>query len=184
MSPRLFDSWRTERRLRRSIATFVERLMAEPDPDDTSWLAVAACGGDTDRAAWELRYARRALGLIVAQRDSLDDRIPSLVGRALAEAVQSDRNVAPAMLRIAERQFNDRLAGYRDIAAARTSASAQAARLGRALLQTSGISFPAEDVVARASDILSAYQSDANEALRSAFGAPTLLAPPAPPTTT
>lgn len=184
MSPRLFEEWRSERRLKRAIALFVENAMSDPDAADTTWLATVACSGDHDRASWELRYARRALALVIAQRDALDDRIPSLVARAIADAVQSDRNVAPAMLRVAERQFNDRLSTYRDVIAARVAPGAQQTRLGRTLLQTSGIALPPEEHVARAGDILARYVNDANESLRSAFGAPTILTPQPPPRTT
>ena len=58
-------------------------LMSEPGPDDVDWLATRATRGDIDHARWELRYLRRALGVLVAQRDSLDDRTPSEVLRAL-----------------------------------------------------------------------------------------------------
>ncbi|MEO7962876.1 MAG: hypothetical protein ABIT38_03105 [Gemmatimonadaceae bacterium] len=181
MSPRLFDEWRSGRRNRRAVATYIAALMTEPSADDVAWLAAAACDGDLDRARWELRYARRALGLVVAQRDSLDDRTPSLVARELADAVQSDRNVAPAMLRIAERQFNDRLTSYRDVLISRSTQS-PSARLGRTLLQIAGTSFPQEDLVVRGGEVLSGYVAEANDALRAAFGAPTLLTdrPPAP----
>ena len=176
MSPRLFDEWRSERRNRRAVSSFVSVLMTEPDVADVSWLASAACGGDLDRARWELRYARRALGLVVSQRDALDDRTPSLVARELAIAVQSDRNVAPAMLKIAERQFNDRLTSYREVLTSRAPVHAITARLGRTLMHICGTSFPPEELAARGADILSTYVAESNDALRHAFGAPTLPA--------
>ena len=52
----------------------------------SSGCAQNATRGDVDHARWELRYARRALGLIAAQRDALDDRTASVVARELAEA--------------------------------------------------------------------------------------------------
>ncbi len=74
MSPRLFDEWRSERRLKRGLAAYIAALMAEPDADDVAWMAHSVCGGDEDRAAWELRYARRALGL-VAERVAPDGKL-------------------------------------------------------------------------------------------------------------
>ena len=79
----LFARWRAERDLQRKADRYVERLVAEPGDDDVRWLAHAATRGDTDHARWELRYAKRALGLLTAERDALDDRTGSLVARAL-----------------------------------------------------------------------------------------------------
>lgn len=174
MSPRLFDEWRSEWRHKRGVAQYVAALMSEPDEGDVSWLASAACGGDTDRAAWELRYARRALGLVVAQRDALDDRTGSLVARELGEALQGDRHIAPAMMELAGRQFNDRLSTYRDVLTARSAAEGAVGRLGRALLFIAGTARASDDMVARAGDMLVRYVGEANEALRKAFGAPSL----------
>lgn len=174
MSPRLFDEWRSEWRLKRGLGAYVASIMSEPDADDVAWLAEAACGGDLDRAAWELRYARRALGLVVSQRDALDDRTGSLVARELGSAQQADRHVAPAMLRVAERQFNDRLTMYRDVLTSRTPSEGAGARLGRALLMIAGTARAGDDMIARAGDILARYVGEANDALRKAFGAPSL----------
>lgn len=174
MSPRLFDEWRSERRFKRGLSAYISGLMAEPDAEDVAWIAEAVCAGDVDRAAWELRYARRALGLVVAQRDALDDRTGSLVARELASAVQADRNVAPAMLRVAERQFNDRLTTYREVLTSRTPAEGTGVRLGRALLLMAGTVRAGDDMIARAGDIMARYVGEANEELRKAFGAPSL----------
>lgn len=180
MSPRLFDEWRSEWRLKRGLSGYIAALMSDPEPADVEWLAGAACGGDTDRAAWELRYARRALGMVVSQRDALDDRTSSLVAREMAAALQADRNVAPAMLKVAERQFNDRLTAYRDVLTSRVPSEGTGARLGRTLLQIAGATRAPDDLVARAGEILARYVGEANEALRGAFGAPS-LPPDAPP---
>ena len=73
----LFARWRAERDLQRKAESFVAVLFREPGAADVQWLAEAATRGDADHALWELRYARRALGLIAAQRDALDDRTAS-----------------------------------------------------------------------------------------------------------
>src|SRR3954467_15300324 len=124
--------WRAERDLQRKAASFVEALFRDPDPADIQWLTPAATRGDTDHATWELRYARRALGLIAAQRDALDDRTASIVARAISESLARDQNIATEMAETAERQFNTRLSAYRDGLAAKGGAPTQV-RMGQTL---------------------------------------------------
>jgi hypothetical protein len=175
MSPGLFDGLRSEWRLRRGVATFVEKLGADPADTDVSWLAATATSGDLDRARWELRYARRALGLLVAQRDALDDRTGSAVAHELTRALHNDPNVAAGMVRIAERQFGERLASYREVLSARDSREGTGSRLGRSLLRMCGAAVPAsDDDVQRASEILVRYVGEANATLRQIFGMPAL----------
>lgn len=166
MAPKLFDEWR----LRRGAAGYVAALGTEPDDADVRWLAAVATNGDADRARWELRYARRALGLLVAERDALDDRTGSLVARELTEALLLDRNIAAGMVKVAERQFNDRLLVYRQVLSIRNATEGTGLRLGRALVLSSGASSAPDEVVVRAGDILAQYLGSANEALRKAFG--------------
>ena len=98
----MFARWRSERESQRKAERFVERLLAEPGDVDVRWLAQTATHGDTDHARWELRYARRSLGLLSAQRDALDDRTASIAARAISEAFTRDRNIAAGMLETAE----------------------------------------------------------------------------------
>ncbi len=160
--------------MRRGVTAYVAALMTEPHAEDVAWLASAASLGDADRARWELRYARRALGLLVAQRDALDDRTASLVARDLAHALHADRNIAASMVKLAERQFNDRLASYRDVITSRAPAEAMASRLGRTLLQIAGARSAPDTAVAAAGELLSRYLAEANDALRKAFGTASL----------
>jgi hypothetical protein len=128
-----------------------------------------ATRGDEDHARWELRYARRAIGLLVAQRDALDDRTGSLVARALTEAFERDDRIDRDRRDLAERQFNARLSAYRDALSARVTDSA--VRLGQTLLAFSGGSFREIDAnVRRAGDVVSGYEREANDALRAVFG--------------
>src|SRR5881394_3983782 len=115
----LFARWRAERELARKAAAYVAAIFRDPDPADVEWLAASATRGDADHATWELRYARRAMGLIAAQRDALDDRTASIVARELAEALGRDQNIASKMAETAEHQFNARLSAYRDGLAAK-----------------------------------------------------------------
>jgi hypothetical protein len=148
--------------------------MEEPAPTDVEWLAETATGDDRDRAAWELRYLRRALGLIVAQRDALDDRTASAVAHELTAEMAKDRNVAAPLIRLAERQFNDRLSAYREMIALRGTAESLPERIGRTLLLMSGAGRMAKDDLERAAILSERYVLHASERLRAAFGAATL----------
>jgi hypothetical protein len=167
----LFDRWRAERDAGRKAATFVEALFRDPDHADVEWLAGAATHGDIDHAQWELRYARRALGLIVAQRDALDDRTASIVAREIADLFARDRNVAAGMVETAERQFNARLSAYRDGLNAKAGVPTPI-RMGQTLFAFAGGSFKLKDAnIIRAGELLATYLAEANEALRASFGA-------------
>lgn len=166
----LFARWRAERDLQRKAAAFVEVLFREPDAADVDWLTTNATRGDIDHARWELRYARRSLGLIAAQRDALDDRTASVVAKEISQAFARDKNVAAGMLETAERQFNARLSAYRDGLAARAGAPTPI-RMGQTLFAFAGGSFRLQDAnIIRAGELLASYLAEANAALRQAFG--------------
>jgi hypothetical protein len=169
-----FAAWREQRRLRRSAVSYVRSLLDEPDPDDVKWLSEVATRGDADRARWELRYARRASGLLSAERDALDDRTASAVARELGESWAGDPNIAAGMRSTAERQFNARLRALGQAMAARSSPEPTGTRLGRALLAAAGSASPGASDVDRAGAIVSRYLEQANETLRSVFGTATL----------
>lgn len=148
--------------------------MEEPAAADIEWLAETATADDRDRAGWELRYLRRALGLLVAQRDALDDRTASAVAHELTAAMAKDRNVAAPLIRLAERQFNERLSAYREMIALRGTAETLPERIGRTLLLMSGAGRMGKEDLARAATIAEQYMSDASDRLRAAFGTATL----------
>ena len=159
---------------KRQAASYVRVLWEEPAEADVRWLAETATGGDLDHARWELRYARRALGLLVAQRDALDDRTGSVVARAAAETLASDPAIAVGAAELAGRQFNERLAAYRD-ALQQRSRETPGTRLGRVLLVFAGSVRAARGAgLAPAGELLTRYLEEANAALRQAFGAPDL----------
>ncbi|HJU72999.1 MAG TPA: hypothetical protein VJ717_04575 [Gemmatimonadaceae bacterium] len=169
----LFSNWRGEWRLRRQAAAYVSVLRQEPADDDVAWLAGVATEGDVDRARWELRYARTALGLLTAERDALDDRTPSLVAREIAAALHADPRVAAQMVKVAEQQFNERLSTYRHALTDRRATLAVTERLGDALLRVAG-AVPNAETRTRASAIVSRGLDEANAALREQFGAAAL----------
>ncbi len=67
----IFGRSRTERDEQLRSEAFVRHLMSEPAVEDVDWLARIATNGDADHARWELRYARRALGLVRPTHDAL-----------------------------------------------------------------------------------------------------------------
>ena len=170
----LWSHWRQRRALRARAAAYVATLALEPATDDVQWLAAVGTGGDADHARWELRYARRALGLLSAQRDALDDRTASAVARELGAALARDPHIAPGKIGVAERQLNARLQGYAAALVNREGAGT-GWHLGRTLLRFAGRNdaVPA-DAVARGGDLLARYLAEANLALRDQFGAATL----------
>lgn len=168
---RLFRSFRDDRALMRRSAAFASVLMAEPAGEDVAWLARVATRGDEDHARWELRYLRRAIGILVAQRDALDDRTPSEVLRALLYRMQKDPHVDDALRDLAERQFDARLSAYRDAFAARGQ-GAPALRVAQNMLAFAGGPIRGDDpVVLRGAELVSDLVDMANEALRATFGA-------------
>ena len=167
---RLFRSFRDDRALLGRSGAYADALMAEPSTDDVEWLARVATRGDADHARWELRYLRRAMGILVAQRDALDDRTHSQVLRALVKRMDRDRNVDVELRELAERQFNARLSAYRDAFTSRGHGT-PAVRLAQNLLAFSGGPIRGADpVVLRGAELVAAYLADANEALRRSFG--------------
>ncbi|HUR91896.1 MAG TPA: hypothetical protein VMY38_04415 [Gemmatimonadaceae bacterium] len=159
------------RALRRNAQKYVRTLHAEPAEADVAWLASIDPGGDEDHAAWELRYARLALGVLAAERDALDDNVPSAVAHAVTSSLSSNRRIAAAMLPLAERQFATRLATYRDTAARRHAGDPLDQRLGRTLLEfTSHSEVPDQRTIDRAGTIAQSYMRGASGALVEVFG--------------
>lgn len=168
----MWREWREQRAHSRRVRSYVAAVRAEPAEDDARWLATAATGGDVDHARWELRYARRALGLLAAQRDALDDRTPSAIARELTASLSREPLVDAAKLAIAERQFNQRLRAYADVLAERTIGEPTAARLGRALIGFAGSGRPGRpDDVSRAAALMTQYLGEGSAALQRTFGA-------------
>jgi hypothetical protein len=168
---RLFRSFRDDRALLRKSAAFATVLMAEPSAAVVEWLSSIATRGDVDHARWELRYLRRSIGILVAQRDALDDRTPSEVMRALLHRMQKDPNVDGALRDLAERQFNARLGAYRDAFTSRGHGT-PALRVAQNLLAFAGGPIRGDDpVVQRGAELVADSVASANDALRANFGA-------------
>ena len=175
MAPRIWREWLENRTQARRVAAYVAAVRAEPADDDARWLAESATRGDVDHARWELRYARRALGLLAAQRDALDDRTPSAVARELAASLKREPLVDAGKLEVAERQFNQRLRAYADVLSERGGGEPTSSRLGRTLLSFAGGGVtPSRDDVARAGALVAGYLADGSTVLQRVFGAAVL----------
>ena len=165
------SEWRAERERRRRTRGVVARFLSEPDEADVAWLADAAANGDTDHARWELRYARAALGLLVTQRDALDDRTAAEVSAELLTALAEDPGIAVDRRELAERQFNERLSAYREAMNLRGGSVQAADRIGRCLLAfASDGARTAGTPLAYAIELLERYREESSEVLRSAYG--------------
>lgn len=152
-------------------AAYVAVLCEDPSSDDVDWLAAYATQGDTDHARWELRYARRAVGLLAAQRDALDDQTASLVASELTRVVHRDPQVAANKRSVAEQQFTARLRAYGDASLNRESGESASARLGRVLLGFAGHRAQASAaLIEQAGEVIARYRAEANGALRAHFG--------------
>lgn len=163
--------WRAGRERQRRARLVVANFRREPDSSDVAWLADAAAAGDEDHARWELRYARAALGLLVAQRDALDDRTAADLSAALLTALAEDPGIAVDRRELAERQFNERLSAYREAFQLRGGTVQAADRLGRCLLAfASDGARTAGTPLAYAIELLGRYGDEASEALRSTYG--------------
>lgn len=173
-----------DREWERRAASYVSALMAEPDPEAVERLT-ALGDRDADHARWELRYLRRAIGLLIAGRDALDDRTASLVGQALARAVEHDPSAAPAMRTTSAAHFNARLRRYRDVMGQRGASRTPVSRIGDALVEFAGGTPNAEQGPWSGSWV-AAELDRCNEALRHEFGTaelpldvpPSAIAPP------
>lgn len=169
-----FRAQAAARAVERKAVSFSRLLQRDPEPADVEWLATTATRGDVDHATWEFRYARRALGVLVAQRDALDDRTGSAVARAVTDAFLTDPAIDPKMVDVAIGQFNARLSAYRDILQTRSGAPVPI-RLGQMLLAFAGGPIGRNQAeVAHAGEILGRYLAEAGANLQDTFGTPTL----------
>lgn len=153
----------------------VVALQAEPQEADVSWLASLMLRRDDDHARWEWRYARLALGVLVAERDALNDRIARDVAQAVVGAFARDPHIAADRLEVALGQYQARLAAYRAALAKKDGRELLEARLAREILTFAGaITGDHAGAIARAGGVLAGFMVDAADALRSAYGTASL----------
>ena len=160
--------WQAARARRQRVEVYLNHLLREPDAATLQWLSM--CGGNGQAARRELAFARRAIGLIVAERDALDDRTAADVAHQLAPVVAAEAR------RDAEtgRLWAERWRGYTAALAVRGSPESPAARLARVLLSGVGITDPTADDLLQGTAYVQDTRAVLNEQLRVAFGAASL----------
>ena len=179
MALSLWGSVGESRRREARARLYVEHLMTDP-PGDIVLRLAAAGDADEDHSCWELRYALRAIGYLVSERDALDDRTSAEVAHAIDDAQEADSNVARDRRAIVQRQFNERLRDYRAALADRTATAAPAERMGRVLLRYARSSAPSNADARFAAEVVTQLIEQCNVALREAFGEASLPADTAP----
>lgn len=158
----LIGEWRAARERRRRAERYLAGLLTPPEATDVDWLV--ALTGDRQRALEELVFARRAVALMVAERDALDDRTAADVAHVLAAAVEGQAGA----------DWASRWRAYSSALAVRGQADTPAMRLGRVLLDGAGVAEPGVEAIERAAQFIGAQRARANEALREAFGVASL----------
>lgn len=164
------SDWRVARERRRRAAVYLGAITQPVAPADIEWLTRIAEGPHDNLAIRELQFASRAIGLIVAERDALDDRTASDVAHQLATVISSEGRRDSA----AGRAWSERWRAYTSALAARGSTESPAARLARVMLTGSGIEAPTTEQLIRGTQYILAVRAAANEALRTAYGSASL----------
>lgn len=159
----LIGEWRAARERRRRAEGYLRGLLVPPPSADVDWLAAIA--GDRNIAERELIFARRALGLVVAERDALDDRTAADVSHALSAVVESE-----ARLSSTAAEWIARRRAYSVAMSVRGQVESPALRFARVLLMGAGVAEPGEEALARAAHFIQTTRTHANEALRAAYG--------------
>lgn len=163
-----WSDWQAARDRRRRVASYLGHLLGDPDSAQVAWLiGIAEHPHDVPR---ELVFVRRAVGLIVAERDALDDRTAADVAHQLAPIIASEARHQEER----GRAWNERWRAYVAALAVRGSTEPPAARLGRVLLRGVGTESPTPSQLHGATELVQMHRNALNEALRAAFGAATL----------
>ncbi|MBC8089763.1 MAG: hypothetical protein H7Z40_21070 [Phycisphaerae bacterium] len=162
--------WRLARERRRRAAVYLSAITQHVAPADIAWLASLTPDRNERLATRELEFARRAIGLIVAERDALDDRTASDVAHQLATVISSESRRDS----VAGRVWSERWRAYTGALAARGSTESPAARLARVMLAGAGVAAPSHEQLVGGTQYILAVRSAANDALRTAYGSASL----------
>lgn len=166
----ILSEWRVARERRKLASIYLGAITQHVAPADIAWLTRLAPNGGERLAARELLFARRAVGLIVAERDALDDRTASDVAHQLAGVISAEARQDA----VAGRAWSERWRAYTSALTARGSAEEPAARLARVMLTGSGVDQPSAEQLVRATQYILTVRTGANEALRTAYGSASL----------
>ncbi len=162
----LLSDWRIARDRRRRAMVYLSAITPALTTTDTGWLSAMAPAAGEGHIVRELQFAQRAVGLIVAERDALDDRTASDVAHQLASVI----NLEARQNADIGREWSERWRAYTSALAARGSTEAPAARLARVLMTAAGVRAPTTDQIVRATQHVQSVRGAANAALRMAFG--------------
>jgi hypothetical protein len=160
----LIGEWRAARERRRLAEAYLRRVLTPIGASEIDWLA--GLTGDRVVAERELTFAKRAIGLIVAERDALDDRTAADVVHALAPRINDEARGSANL----GRQWLERRRAYTQALVTRGQPQAPATRLARVLLVGAGVAEPTAEALAEATAVVQAERARANEALRAVFG--------------
>lgn len=153
---------------RERAEAYVRHLLAPPPTEAARWLE--ALGVPVSVAAREVAWAIRAVGLIVAARDALDDRTAAEVSHALDRALAAGDPVTGDGT-VTWRQRQD---AYLQAHGARGTGEPVARRLARVLLQGAGVHTPTTAALDAAVAALTAHRMQLNAELGQAFGVASL----------
>lgn len=166
----ILSEWRIARERRKQATIYLAAITQPVAPADVDWLTRLAPNSDERLAERELQFARRALGLIVAERDALDDRTASDVAHQLAGVISAEARRDA----VAGRAWSERWRAYTSALAARGSTESPAARLARVMLAGSSVEQPTPEQLLRATQFILTVRAGANEALRTTYGSASL----------
>jgi len=164
----LWAEWRAQRERSRRASTYLVQLLRTPEPVDVAWLR--SIGVSDAVALRELTFAKRAIGLIAAERDALDDRTASDVAHQLAPVISREAREGVDI----GREWGERWRAYTAALAMRGNTEAPATRLARVLLTGAGVGDPIPEQLLRATQFVVSTRGAANLALRDVFGVATL----------
>lgn len=158
--------WRAARERRNRASQFIEAVRHAAEAQGLPWIMTRA--QNPGEARFELTDAVRAIALIVAERDSLDDRTAADVAHLVSEQATRDAGSTGAS------RWSNRWRAYSQSLAARGDGEAPASRFARNMLDGATVASPTADELRDATVWVQTVRERANEALRTAFGAASL----------
>lgn len=164
----LWTEWRAQRERNHRACTYLGQLLGTPEQSDVTWLR--SLGVPEAVAVRELTFAKRAIGLIVAERDALDDRTASDVAHQLVPVISREARGAPDL----GREWDERWRAFTLAWAVRGDVESPASRLARVLLAGSGIGHPSREQMLRSTHFVQDTRDSANVTLRNVFGVASL----------
>ncbi|MBX9855223.1 MAG: hypothetical protein K2Y26_06850 [Gemmatimonadaceae bacterium] len=164
----MWSEWRASRERRLRAERYLGTVLRDPSPGDLQWLQ--ALGVTAERARRELAFGRRAVGLIVAERDALDDRTAADVAHLLAPIMAGEGRSDAAY----GAEWAERWRAYTAALAVRGSTESPAVRLARVMLAGAGLTEPSAEALQHATRYVMDTRAACNESLREAYGVASL----------